>query len=266
MQAKFLFLGTGGSAGIPMIGCGCDVCRSLLPQNKRHRAAGLLKVGAKSFLIDVGPEFRIQALNFHIDCLSAVLLTHAHADHIGGVDDLRAYYFLHKKRLPCILSKETFDEVQLRYHYLLKPLTSGNSVSAQIDFQVLPGDFGEFEASGVRFKYVSYFQLGMKVTGFLCGHFAYVSDIRHYSHELVEALQGVDVLVLSALRHRPTQMHFSVDEAIAFARRVGAKKTYLTHLSHELEHAATAALLPSDVLLSYDGLEIPIEIPDRDVR
>lgn len=266
MQGKFLFLGTGGSAGVPIIGCQCDVCRSSSPYNKRLRSSGLIEVKDKKFLIDVGPEFRIQALNFKVTHLTGVLLTHAHADHIAGIDDLRAYYFMDKRKLPCVLSKETFDEVKLRYHYMLQPLTTGKSISAQIDFQLLPNDFGSYELGGVRFKYLSYSQTGMKVTGFRFGNFAYVSDIREYSQQTVEALQGVDVLVLSALRQTPTKMHFSIEEAIAFSQRVFAKKTYLTHVAHDLEYEATNALLPSDVRLSYDGLEIPIEIPDEDIQ
>lgn len=154
----------------------------------------------------------------------------------------------------------------MRYHYMLKPLTEGKSISAQLDFQILPDDFGDYELEGLRFKYLSYFQTGMKVTGFRFGNFAYVSDIREYSQQTIDALQGVDILVLSALRNVPTKMHFSLEEAIAFSRRTFAKKTYLTHISHDLEYAATNALLPPDVRLSYDGLEIPIEISDEDLR
>jgi phosphoribosyl 1,2-cyclic phosphate phosphodiesterase len=266
MQGKFLFLGTGGSSGVPMIGCDCDVCCSPSSYNKRLRSSGLVQVKDKKFLIDVGPEFRIQALNYKIRDLTGVLLTHAHADHIAGIDDLRFHYFIHKTKLPCILSKETFEEIKLRYHYMLQPMTVGKSLSAQIDFQLLPSDFGEFELGGLLFKYLSYFQTAMKVTGFRLGSFAYVSDIRQYSETVVDVLQGVDVLVLSALRHVPTKMHFSIEEAIAFSHRIGAKLTYLTHIAHDLEYAATNALLPPDVRLSYDGLEIPIEIPDEVVQ
>jgi len=260
MQGRFLFLGTGGSAGIPMIGCRCGVCTSSSPRNHRLRSAGLIQVKDKSFLIDVGPDFRTQALKYRIDHLSGFLLTHAHADHIAGIDDLRAYYFLTKARLPCFLSQETYDEVALRYHYLLRPLESGKSIAAQLDFHILPSDFGTFESGGISFSYFSYFQIGVKVTGFRIGNFAYVSDIRDYTHEVIEKLGGVDILVLSALRHEPTPAHFSVEEAIAFARRVSAKTTYLTHIAHDLEYEATNALLPSDVRMSYDGLEIPITI------
>jgi phosphoribosyl 1,2-cyclic phosphate phosphodiesterase len=264
MKGKFLFLGTGGSAGVPMIGCACDVCRSSLSYDKRLRSAGLIQVGDKKILIDVGPDFRAQALNNNLQHLSAALLTHAHADHIAGIDDLRAYYFMEKKKLPCILSRETFDEVKLRYHYLLQPVSLGKPLSAQIDFQILENDFGDFELEGLRFKYFSYFQQGMKVTGFRIGNFAYVTDIRDYSEQVIQALMGVDILVLSAIGHAPRKMHFSIEEAIAFSRRAGAKKTWLTHISHDLGHARTEALLPPDVRMSYDGLEIPIKISEGD--
>jgi len=260
MQAKFTFLGTGGSAGVPMIACECEVCKSLSPYNQRLRSAGLIQISNKNFIIDVGPDFRAQALKQPIKHLNGVLLTHSHADHIGGIDDLRAYYFLEKKKLPCVLSQETFEEVKMRFHYMLQPVASGKSLSAQLDFQILEGDFGDVELDGVRFSYFSYFQAGMKVTGYRIGNFAYVSDIREYSEKVVEALKGVDILVLSALRHVPSKMHFSIEEAIAFSHKVSAKKTYLTHIRHDLEYAATNALLPPDVRMSYDGLELAIEV------
>lgn len=261
MQGKFVFLGTGGSCGVPMIGCSCDVCLSSSPYNKRLRSSGLIRIGGKSLVIDVGPDFRTQALSHGIPHLDGVLLTHAHADHIAGIDDLRAYYFMEKKKVPCVLSKETFDEVKVRYHYMLTPIAPGKSVSAQIDFQVLGDDFGSFVLEGIPFVYFSYFQMEMKVTGFRFGNLAYVSDIREFSDQVIDAIQGVDTLILSALRHAPSKMHFSIEEAIAFTRRAGAKKTYLTHIAHDLEYAATNALLPSDVRMSYDGMEIAVEIP-----
>ena len=154
----------------------------------------------------------------------------------------------------------------MRYHYMLHPITAGKSITAQIDFQTLREDFGEEELEGVKFTYLSYFQSGMKVTGFRFGNLAYVSDIREYSERVFASLQGVDTLILSALRQEPTKMHFSLEEAISFARRAGAKRTYLTHIAHELEHGATQTLLPSDVQMAYDGLELPIEISDEDVK
>ncbi len=242
--------------GVPAIACHCDVCRSNLPQNKRLRSAGLLRANGKVLLLDAGPDFREQALKHRIDHLDGVLITHPHFDHVGGIDDLRAYYFIQKKSLPCLLSQETLEDLKLRCHYMMRPLQPGKSISAQIDFEILEGDFGVKEFQGIPVQYMSYFQTGTKVTGFRIGDFAYVSDIREYTHALVESLRGVKLLVLSALRHVPTLMHFSLDEAVAFARLVEAEKTYLTHIAHDLEHEKTNSMLPSDVRLSYDGLEI----------
>ena len=260
MQATFTFLGTGASAGVPIIGCECEVCKSSLSVNKRLRSSGLIRVGEKNYLIDVGPDFRTQALKFNIHSLNAVLLTHAHADHIAGIDDLRPFYFLDKKKLKCILSQETYDEVKLRYHYILKPLVSEKSLSAQIDFEILPNDFGQFELETILFKYFTYFQQNIKVTGFRVGNFAYVSDIRTYTEQIFESIEGIDILVLSALRTTANKMHFSIEEAIAFSRQTSAKITYLTHISHELDHDQTNTSLPDEVRMSYDGLEISIEI------
>ncbi len=260
MGACFLFLGTGGSSGIPMIGCGCVVCQSDSTLNKRQRSAGLIKVGDKNFLIDVGPDFRMQALKHRINHLDAVLLTHAHADHLGGIDDLRAYYFLEKKKLACFLSQQTYDEVKFRYHYLLNPNAEGKSFSAQLDFHILPDDFGSFTVEGIPIAYFSYSQQLMKVTGFRVGNFAYVSDIREYTDQIFKSLKGIEILVLSALRQVPTKMHFSLEEAVAFSKRTSAKITYLTHISHDLEYAAANALLPPEVRMSYDGLEVPFQI------
>ena len=118
---------------------------------------------------------------------------------------------------------------------------------------------------GIRFHYLSYFQAGMKVTGYRVGNFAYVSDIREFTEEVFVRLKGIDILVLSALRHQPTAMHFSIEEAIAFSRKTSAKMTYLTHIAHDLEHEKTSALLPQDFRMSYDGLEIDIQVPKQDV-
>lgn len=260
MKASFVFLGTGGSGGIPLIGCQCKVCRSPSPFNKRLRSAGLLMVGDRRYVIDVGPDFRQQALKYHIDQLDGILITHAHADHVAGIDDLRAYYFLNHKKLPCLLSAETFEEVKQRFPYLLRSLPDG-SISAQLDFRVLDQDFGETAFEGIHVHYMSYFQSRMKVTGFRVGDFAYVSDIRTYSEEIFDHLKDVEILVLSALRHEPTAMHFSIKEAIAFSQKAGAKTTYFTHIAHDLDHEAALNILPRGFYLSYDGLRIEIDIP-----
>ena len=260
MKGEFLFLGTGGSSGVPMIGCQCAVCSSALPENNRLRSSGLIQVEGKNILIDAGPDLRDQALKYGIHHLNGFFLTHAHSDHIAGIDDLRAYYVLHRERLPCFLSKETYEEVKQRFHYLVRPFSEGKSFPAQIDFHILESDFGSFDFQGVPIEYFSYSQSEMKVNGFRFGNFAYVSDIRTYSEKVFDSLKGVEILVLSALRYEPSPMHFSIEEAIGFSRRVGARQTYLTHISHDLEHERANALLPAEVRMSYDGLKIPIEL------
>jgi phosphoribosyl 1,2-cyclic phosphate phosphodiesterase len=264
MKASFRFLGTGGSGGVPLIGCKCAVCRSSSSFNKRLRSAGLFTIEDKHYLIDVGPDFREQALRYQIDRLNGVMITHAHSDHIVGIDDLRAYYFLEHKKVPCLVSQETFDEIKKRFPYLLES-QSGGSISAQLDFRILDHDFGERVFEGLRVRYLSYFQVGMKVTGFRVGDFAYVSDIRTFTDEVFESLKGVEILVLSALRHEPTAMHFSIEEAIAFSRQAGAKTTYFTHIAHDLDHETAQKILPKGFYLSYDGLQIEIEVPNRDI-
>jgi phosphoribosyl 1,2-cyclic phosphate phosphodiesterase len=260
MRGKFLFLGTGGSLGVPVIGCDCAVCHSTSPFNKRLRPSGLIQVGGKTFLLDVGPDFRLQALKYQLNHLDGVLLTHTHFDHVGGFDELRVYSFKNQRRLPCLLSKESLKELQLRCHYLMHPTEEGKIVSSKFDFSLLPEDFGRVEFEGISFEYVTYFQAGMKVTGFRFGDFAYISDIRDYTDEVITRLKGVKTLVLSALRYNASEVHFNIPEAIAFAREVGASHTWLTHITHEIEYDEINAALPGDIRLSYDGLEIPFNL------
>ena len=260
MKAKYTFLGTGGSTGIPLIGCPCEVCNSTSPYNKRWRASGLIQADGKNIVIDAGPDFRAQALRWKIFKLDGLILTHTHFDHIAGLDDLRAYSFFTKGLIPCLLSQDTLDELKVRYHYLMEPKQDEGVFFTQLEFQVIPENFGKAPFCGFDCKYVSYFQSGMKVNGYILGNLAYISDIREYSEEVSHALQGIDILILGALRYTPSRGHFTIDEAIAFSKSVGAKKTYLTHIGHELDHEQTNRQLPKDIQLAYDGLEIEFQL------
>jgi phosphoribosyl 1,2-cyclic phosphate phosphodiesterase len=260
MQAKLLFLGTGGSAGVPIITCKCKVCTSNSPLNKRYRPSVLLSLGKKNFLIDAGPDLRDQMLHYQIDHLDGVLLTHTHYDHIGGIDELRIFYFKHKVRMPVLSSIDSYDELRHRFHYLFNTKQSDGSLQAQFDFQILEEDFGNLKFQGLPVSFVSYVQANMKVTGYRFGTLAYISDIREYSERVIEDLQGVETLILSALRYNPSEVHFSIEEAIDFARKVGAKRTFFTHIAHDLEHEETNQNLPRDFSLAHDGLEIPFEL------
>lgn len=243
---------------MPVVGCHCHVCRSLSPLNKRLRPSGLLTLGDKRFLIDVGPDFREQAIRYGIEDITGLWITHTHYDHIGGLDEVRVFHVLHRRRLPCLCSQETFDEIHHRFHYLFRK-RSGEECS-QMDFTLLPNDFGQLVFEGAKIDYLTYYQAGMKVTGFRVGSFAYISDIRKYEEKIIEALQGIDILVLSALRYTSSEVHFTINEAIDFSQKVGAKRVFFTHIAHEIEHEEVSAKLPSGVTLAHDGLEIEFQL------
>jgi phosphoribosyl 1,2-cyclic phosphate phosphodiesterase len=242
-----------------MISCKCEVCTSENPKNVRLRSSGLLSIKGKRFLIDIGPDFRMQALRYQISSLAGVMITHAHSDHIAGIDDLRAYYLMQNKEIPCLLSKATADELQMRFPYLWKEKEKGKSLPAQLNFFVLENDSGTILFEGVPVRFFTYYQKEMKVTGYRINNFAYVSDIRDYSQEIFAFLEGVEILVLSALRHEPSSMHFTIEEAIAFSRMVRAKTTYFTHIAHEIEHESVSRSLPPSIFLAYDGLSLEFQ-------
>ena len=256
MNGKFLFLGTGASAGVPLVGCDCGVCKSADPRNQRLRPSGVLRAGGKSFLIDIGPDFRQQALKFGLDHLDGLLLTHTHYDHVAGIDELRVLNYRQKRPFPCLLSEATLRDLKIRYYYLFQEQGDGEVRAAQIDCHVLRGDAGKAVFLGAPIQYVTYWQAEMAVNGFRHGSFAYISDIQRYDDSIFDALAGVETLVLSSLRMEKSRVHFSFDEAVAFAERVGAKKTWLTHLSHYVDHEAACRALPPHVQPSYDGLEV----------
>jgi phosphoribosyl 1,2-cyclic phosphate phosphodiesterase len=207
-------------------------------------------------LIDAGPDFRMQALNNHITSIQGVLITHAHYDHTGGIDDLRVFNHINRGAIPCLVSEATYCDLKKRFDYILADRKPEKQFITSFDMQVLPSDRGSLQFLGHTLRYLSYQQLGMQVNGYCFGNMAYISDIREYPETIFEDLQGIEVLIISALRLTPSPAHFSVDEAIAFARRVGAEQTWITHIAHELDHDKTNALLPPDVRLAYDGLVI----------
>lgn len=210
-------------------------------------------------MIDMGPDFRQQALRYGVGRLDGVLLTHTHFDHIAGIDELRVMNFHQKKPVPCLVSKESYEEIRKRYDYLFVEPKAGSGNRAEIDFQILPNENGEVQFCGVPVQYMSYEQGGMKVNGYRFGSFAYLTDIRQYEASIFSHLRGVKTLVLSSLREEASKVHFSFEEATFFARQVEAQETWLTHLSHAVDYTTGNQKLPSDVRLSYDGLLLSME-------
>lgn len=257
-EARFLFLGSGGSMGIPVVGCPCEVCRSPLSQNKRLRPSAAIKIGNRIILIDCGPDFRTQALEYGITHIDGVILTHAHHDHTAGVDDLRIFTLRSGQPLPCLLSSETLQELKTRFYYIFNERCSpdGVKLTTNLATYCIEEPCGQIIFEGLKIKYISYHQGGMQVNGFRFGNLAYVTDIKEFNPEIFDSLKGVKTLVIGALRHTPSNLHFTVDDAINFSKAVGAEKTWLTHIAHELDHERTNAYLPEYVRMSYDGLEL----------
>lgn len=255
VPANLLFLGTGGSMGIPVLGCHCEVCRSKDPHNKRMRPSALMTFENKNILIDCGPDFHYQALKYNIDALDGVILTHAHYDHTAGIDELRAFIMRSHKSLPCLLCPETAGDIKRRFYYIFDK-EDKDKLTTKFDLHLLEEQQGVTEFLGLRVGYTSFEQAGMRVNGFRFGDLAYISDIRNFDESIYQQLQGLDVLIISALRFEPSPLHFSVDEAVAFSKRCGVKHTWLTHIAHELDHEKVNAYLPENIRMGYDGLEI----------
>lgn len=254
-SSTFLFLGTAGSMGIPVIGCSCSVCASSDRHNKRMRPSALLTINDKKILIDCGPDFHAQAIHYCITALDGVIFTHSHYDHTAGIDELRVYHMRRGVALPCLLSKSTAEDIVVRFPYIFAPDADYNKLVAKFNLQLLPEERGVTDFLDIPIRYFSYEQAHMQVNGFRFGNLAYVTDIRHYPETIFEDLKDVEILILSALRYKLSHLHLSVDEAVEFAQKVGAKQTWLNHLAHDLEHEKTNAYLPENIRLAYDGLQ-----------
>ena len=257
IQASVLFLGTGSSGGTPLIGCSCPVCSSCDPKNKRLRPSILLKIQDAHLLVDVGPDFRAQALRHQINHLEAVLLTHSHFDHIAGLDELRIFYFYSKQRLPILLSQETYEALEKRYDYLFTP--QQGSFTAQLDFHILPSQAGTTNICQIPITYFSYYQGHKQVTGFRIGTLAYVTDIKSFDPTIYTYLQGIETLIIGALDSQGSLMHLSFQEAVTFASHTQASKLYFMHLSHSVDYAIEQSL-PQGCYLSYDGLQLEFNL------
>lgn len=255
-RGRLLFLGTGGSMGVPVIGCNCRVCSSTHPFDHRLRPSALVTVEGRNLLIDAGPDLRAQALKYQIKQIDGVLITHAHNDHVAGIDDLRQFYKHSKQPIPLLLSAETYRDLSIRYSYIFSPRKEGQSILPQFALKCLRSSEGVASFAGVEVGYVSYSQAAMGVNGFRFGKLAYITDIKEYSQDLYRQLEGVETLVITAMRLTPSPLHFSLKEAIDFSHRIGAKESWISHMGHEMGYVETSADLPAHVHLAHDGLKI----------
>ncbi|MEM8628802.1 MAG: MBL fold metallo-hydrolase [Chlamydiota bacterium] len=247
MKGSFLFLGSGASLGTPVVGCACAVCRGEDPRQMRLRTSGLLRIGNKQILIDAGPDFRQQCLRHGLNAFDALCLTHAHYDHIGGIEDLRIIYYQRQEKIPCFLSEDTDSILQKKVH-----------IRDYFSFSTFPTSFGTVLFEGIAISYFHYWQKQMQVTGFRVGNFAYVTDISHYDPTIFACLEGIDTLVISACSWRHSAVHLGLQKASIFAQRTGAKRTFFTHISHEINTEKARPFLAPTTDFAYDGLEISL--------
>lgn len=242
--------------GVPTIGCSCAVCTSTDPKDKRTRPSVLIQFAGKNVLIDTTPDFRTQAIRERIDRLDAIFYTHAHADHILGLDDIRPLSYRHESKVPLYARGATADAIEQVFKYIFDAdykfgglaRVTMNRMNASVElfgatFEVVPVIHGDTEIDGFRF-----------------GSAAYLTDFSAIPETSMSKLEGLDILFLDALRYKPHPTHSSVEQSLAIVEQLKPKRTFFTHISHDLGHEATNAKLPPHVRLSYDGLKLEFEI------
>ena len=260
-QARVIVLGTGTSVGVPALGCDCEVCQSHHPRNNRTRCAIVVQLDDANILIDTPPDLRMQLLREKIPLIHSVIFTHEHADHLFGLDDLRLFPFRLGKAVPLFCDQKVEQRIRKSFDYAFqhREPTHPGSVP-RLEFQRIgrdqPFHLHGIEVTPIPMKHGPHFD----VLGFRLGNFAYCTDTNFIPEESIEKLRGIDTFIIGALRDRPHPTHFNLEQAIAVAREIGPRQTYLTHVSHELEYEATNARLPAGIELAYDGLQLPIEI------
>lgn len=267
-------LGTGTSTGVPVVGCDCEVCTSDDPRDDRTRCACYVRAGDVALLIDTGPDLRRQALRENVDRIDAVLYTHHHFDHIAGLDDLRPFFFRNRRVMPCYGHTSTVEVLEEKYDYVFG--TDPYPGAANLELHAVDAPFTvpsrypaltrndapedvPRESVTVNAEPIPLYHGTMPVYGYRIGRFAYLTDVNRIPEDSYEKLTGLDTLVIDALRPQPHPTHFSFDEAVAEARRIGARQTYFIHMTHNVRHAEQEDRLPDDVHLGYDGLTITVQ-------
>ncbi len=254
MPRRIVILGSGTSTGVPVVGCRCPVCRSTDPRNRRTRPGILVDLAGGSLVIDTSPDFRDQALRQEIARVDAVLYTHSHADHVFGLDDLRVFNFRQRAVIPCFGSPGTMDRLRQIFSYVFE---DGQEGGGKPKLELKPV-IDPFELLGERIDPIPVWHGEMQVYGYRVGELAVVTDVSRIPEESYARLAGVRTLVLSALRYTTHPTHFNIEQAVAAAARIGAERTLLTHIAHEVDHAALKVDLPPGVELAYDGLSVEL--------
>jgi len=251
MPLRLTILGSGTSHGIPMIACDCPVCTSTDPRDRRTRASALFSFDNRQVLVDTAPELRLQCIGCGVRQVDAILFTHAHADHVTGLDDVRRFNWLQREPIRVYADRPTLSRLRQMFGYAFTDQPDYPSAKPELNAVEIGGPFELFGRPVIPIPC----QHGpVQVLGFRIGGIAYLPDCNGIPELSRELLRGLDVLVLDGLRRRPHPTHFNLEQAIAEAKRIGAARTFFTHIAHELLHAATNAKLPAGMELAYDGL------------
>lgn len=252
-MTRLTFLGTGTSQGVPIIGCKCEVCTSLDVKDNRLRSSALIEHNGKRILIDAGPDFRQQLLRKNIGNLDAILLTHEHKDHTGGLDDVRAINYLKRKILPIYCEKRVDESLHREYSYAFDEVKYPGV--PEFDINII--DTEPFNIQGITIIPIRVYHYKLPILGFRIGNVTYITDANKIEEQELKKIVGSKILVLNTVRKERHISHFSLSEAIEVAQRVGAEATYLTHLSHQIgTHKSLSSILPKGIYASYDGLSI----------
>lgn len=241
--------------GVPYIGCACAVCTSADPRNKRLRSALLIRSEGATVLVDCGPDFRQQALSCGLRQLDAVILTHGHADHVFGLDDLRLLVIRRGRAMPVYGSPATLDTVRRVFAYAFAPRRNDTFVP-RLDLREVPD--GPFDAGGLEFTPVPVEHADEPTLGLRIGDFAYLPDVKRLPDASLAMLSDLDALVIDGLRYKPHPTHLCVEEACALIAALRPRRAWLTHLTHDIDYETDSARLPPNIGFAYDGLTIPI--------
>ena len=253
---KFTFLGTGTSQGIPVIGCGCEVCSSKDQKDKRLRSSGLLQVEGQNILIDIGPDFRTQMLNNDFSQVDAILLTHEHNDHVAGLDDIRPINFHYKSDIPIYGHERVLGQLKTRFSYAF----TKDKYPGAPTLSLISIDKGEFSIEGVHVTALEVMHGRLPILGFRIKDFVYLTDVKTIGEEEMQKLHGVDTLVINSLQRKPHFSHLTLDEAINLIEEIQPKRSFLTHISHYLgcHESLEDELQDRNILIAFDGLKLEL--------
>jgi phosphoribosyl 1,2-cyclic phosphate phosphodiesterase len=256
--ARITVLGSGTSHGVPLIGCECATCNSRDPRDQRMRPSIYIELSnGKNLLVDTSTDLRQQALRFNLKSVDAVLYTHSHADHIMGLDELRRFNVLKNGPIVCYADARTWEGLRRTFFYIFENRSQQGGGIPKLETKEI---VGPFLVEGTAVMPVPLLHGSTPILGFRLGSFAYLTDCNKIPETSWPLLEGLDTLILDALRHRSHSTHFSISEALDVVVRLKPNRTYLTHICHELPHSETTASLPTDVGLAYDGLSFNVNM------